>query len=341
MAITRHEFGKAGGRPVHGYEITGPRGMSARVLSYGAMLASLKVPDAAGKLADITLGFAGIDGYMQDPIKVGALCGRVVNRIRKGRFHLHGREYQLPINDGANHIHGGPAGFDRQHWQAEVREADNAVTFTRTSPDGEEGYPGNLAVSVTYAITQAGELALSMQAQTDAATIVNLSSHAYWNLAGHDSGSVLGHRLLIPAESYTPLDGELLPTGELLPVAGTAYDFRTPRLIGADMPPGGYDINFALSGSAGGMHLACRLEHAGSGRALELLTDQPGLQIYTGALLSPAMLGRDGRPYQPFGGIALETQKFADAPNHAGFPSIVLEPGDTYRHNSLLRFLTI
>lgn len=341
MGITRVEFGTAGGKPVHAYDITGPRGISARVLSYGAMLASLKAPDAAGKLADITLGFADIDGYLADPIKVGALCGRVVNRIRKGRFSIRGREYQLALNNGANHIHGGPQGFDRQHWQARVDEAANAVTFTRLSPDGEEGYPGNLTASVTYTITPDGELALAMQAHTDATTIVNMANHAYWNLAGHDSGSVLGHRLMIDAERYTPLDGELLPTGEMAEVAGTPFDFRKSRRISENMPQAGYDINFWLNERGGQMHLACRLEHAESGRALELLTDQPGLQIYTGALLNPSMLGRDGKPYQPFGGIALETQKFADAPNHPNFPSIKLEPGEVYRHNSLFRFLTI
>lgn len=332
MAITRQDFGTFKAEPVSAYEITGPNGMRARVLTFGAILAGLIVPDRKGNLANVTLGFENVEGYLKDQVKVGALCGRVVNRIRNARFCIHGRQYTLAKNDGANHIHGGPDGFDRVLWQAEVNEAENSVTLTRLSPDGEEGYPGNLKVRVRYAVTQASELVISMEARTDASTIINLSTHAYWNLAGHNSGSVLGHKLRIDADRYTPLDAETIPTGALDPVAATAYDFRKPRILAQGMPEGGYDINFGLNNHSGKSHLAAVLEDEASGRVLELRTDQPGLQIYSGAKL--------GAPYQAFGGLALEPQKFSDAPNHPNFPSIQLEPGETYRHNSVFRFST-
>lgn len=332
MAITRHDFGTFNGQPVSAYEITGPGGMSARVLTFGAILAGLTVPDRNGKLANVTLGFGNMEGYLNDRVKVGALCGRVANRIRNARFTIHGREYHLTKNDGANHIHGGPNGFDRLLWQAEVNEAENSVTLTRLSPDGEEGYPGNLKACVRYAVTQASELAISMEAETDASTIINLATHAYWNLAGHDAGSVLDHKLMVDADHYTPVDAETVPTGAIDPVAATPYDFRTPRILRDGMPQGGYDINFALNIRGGEPHLAAVLEDETSGRVLELRTDQPGLQIYSGAGL--------GAPYQAYGGLALEPQKFPDAPNHPNFPSIRLEPGETYRHNSVFRFYT-
>jgi aldose 1-epimerase len=332
MAVTRHDFGTFKGEPVSAYEITGPGGMRARVLTFGAILAGLTVPDRNGNLANVTLGFEDMEGYLKDQVKVGALCGRVVNRIRNAHFTIRGQEYPLAKNDGANHIHGGPNGFDRVMWQAEVNEAENSVTLTRLSADGEEGYPGNLKVRVRYGVTQNSELVIGMEAKTDASTIINLSTHAYWNLAGHNSGSVLGHKLMIDADRYTPLDAQTIPTGALDPVEATAYDFRKPRIIGQGMPEGGYDINFWLNSRGGEPHLAAVLEDEVSGRVLELRTDQPGLQIYSGAKL--------GAPYQAFGGFALEPQKFPDAPNHPNFPSIRLEPGETYRHNSVFRFCT-
>lgn len=332
MAITRHDFGTFNGKPVSAYEIIGPGGMSARVLNFGAILSGLTVPDRNGNLANVTLGFETMEGYLNDRVKVGALCGRVANRIRHARFTIHGREYQLAQNDGANHIHGGPNGFDRLLWQAEVNEAENSVTLSRLSPDGEEGYPGNLKVRVRYAVTQDSELAISMEAETDAATIINLTTHAYWNLAGHDAGSILDHKLMVDADRYTPVDAETIPTGALDPVAATPYDFRTPRILRDGMPEGGYDINFWLNNRGGEPHLAAVLEDETSGRVLELRTDQPGLQIYSGAGL--------GAPYKAYGGFALEPQKFPDAPNHPNFPSIRLEPGEVYRHNSVFRFYT-
>lgn len=333
MTITRHDFGTFNGEPVSAYEISGPGGLRARVLTFGAILQSLIAPDRNGALADITLGFGDMQGYLADKVKVGALCGRVVNRIRKGRFTIREREYQLPLNDGENHIHGGPGGFDRVLWQAQVNEAENSVTLTRLSPDGEEGYPGNLAVSVRYAVTPDSELAISMEAQTDASTIVNLSTHAYWNLAGDSSSSsILGHKLMVDADRYTPVDAQTIPTGALDAVEGTPFDFRKPRPIGEGMPEGGYDINFWLNSRGGEPHLAAVLEDETSGRALELRTNQPGLQIYSGAGL--------GAPHRPFGGLALEPQKFADAPNHPNFPSIRLEPGEVYHHHSVFRFYT-
>jgi aldose 1-epimerase len=332
MAITRHEFGSFNGQPVWAYEITGPGGMSARVLSFGAILQSLTVPDRKGKLANVTLGFTDMEFYLKDQVKVGALCGRVANRIRHARFTLHGREYLLAKNDGANHIHGGPQGFDRVLWQGQVDEAENSVTLTRLSPHGEEGYPGNLQVSVRYAVTPDRELAITMQAKTDAATIINLSTHAYWNLAGHDAGSILDHKLMIDADRFTPVDAETIPTGALDPVKATPYDFRKPRILREGMPEGGYDINFVLTGQRDAAQVAAVLADEASGRILELRTNQPGLQIYSGAKL--------GAPYGAYGGLALEPQKFPDAPSHPNFPSIRLEPDETYRHESLFRFYT-
>ena len=341
MTIKREVFGHFEGHPVHVFTLKGPRGITARVMEYGAMLLSLEAPDRHGSLADITLGYAGLAGYQADQFKVGALCGRVVNRIGRGHVSIKGREYRLPLNEGANHIHGGPHGFDRHWWQGTADEARNAVTFSRLSPDGEEGYPGNLTTHVTYAITADGGLAVSMRAETDATTIVNLACHAYWNLAGHDAGPVLGHRLMIDADHCTQVDAGKIPTGEIIPVAGTVHDFRQARPIGQSMPAEGHDINFCLNGPSGHLRLAARLEHEASGRGLEVHTDQPGLQLYTGAGLHSGLIGKDGVAYGPFGGIALETQKFADAPNHPNFPSIELEPGETYRHNSLFRFLIL
>ncbi|MDP4823015.1 MAG: galactose mutarotase [Aestuariivirgaceae bacterium] len=340
MAITRHDFGTFNGETVFAYEITGPGGMRARVLSFGAILQSLHAPDRNGQLADVTLGFDGMKGYLEDQVKVGALCGRVVNRIRNARFTIRDHEYLLARNDGDNHIHGGLNGFDRVLWQAQVNEAENSVTLSRLSPDGEEGYPGNLNVRVRYTLTADSELAIAMEAETDASTIVNLSTHAYWNLAGHASGSILDHKLMVDADRYTPVDARTIPTGALDTVATTPFDFRKPRPVRQNMPQGGYDINFWLSSRGGEPHLAAVLADEASGRVLELRTNQPGLQIYSGARLSPSVPGKGGVAYQPYGGFALEPQKFPDAPNHPNFPSIRLEPGEVYRHDSVFRFHT-
>ncbi len=340
MAIIRHPFGTSGGKPVEAFDILGPHGIRARVLSFGAILAAMEVPDRHGKLANVALGFADIHSYIADPMKVGALCGRVANRIARGKFTLQGKEYQLACNNGRNHLHGGPAGFDRVLWQASVDDAENAVTLSRVSPDGEEGYPGNLTTWVTYRILPDGALSISMAAKTDAPTIINLASHAYWNLSGHDSGSILDHELMIAGDKYTAVDDELIPTGEIANVAGTKFDFRSQRPIGLKMPKSGYDLNYVLDGKPGALNVACRLSDEKSGRMLELSTDQPGLQLYTGAGLNPSLIGADGIAYQAFGGVALETQNFPDAINHPHFPSPCLVPGQIYRHNSIFRFLT-
>ncbi|MEW2403717.1 aldose epimerase family protein [Streptomyces sp. NPDC046862] len=298
-------------------------GVRVRVLTYGGIVQSCEVPDREGRVSDVVLGFADLDGYLAHPEPyLGVLAGRYANRIAGGRFTLDGRTHELTVNNGPNCLHGGERGFDKHVWDAEPVE--HGVRLSRVSPDGEEGFPGRLSVSATYALRADGALRISYEARTDAATVVNLTNHTYWNLAG--TGDTAGHRLSLAASRYTPVDADLIPTGELAAVEGTRFDFRAGREVG-----GGYDHNFVLDkGVTEGPVEVAVLSDPGSGRVVTVETTEPGVQLYTADHL--------GAPFSPGDGVALETQHFPDSPNRASYPSTVLRPGGVYRSETVYRF---
>lgn len=321
-------------------------GIELEALTYGAIIRSLRVPDRRGALDDVVLGYDTLDEYLRRNPFLGALVGRCANRIARGRFSLAGREYPLAVNNGPNHLHGGVRGFDKVVWQA-TPDADGAgVVFGRTSPDGDEGYPGTLAATVRYALTDANELVIDYTAVTDRATPVNLTQHSYFNLAGHGAGDILDHILTIDADRYTPVDPSQIPTGALAPVEGTPLDFRRPTAIGSRIQQAheqivigeGYDQNFVLNWDGAGLRVAARVVEPRSGRTLEVATTQPGLQLYSGNRLDGSIIGKDGRPYIRRAGFCLETQHFPDSPNQPSFPSVILEPEQEYRHRTVFTF---
>jgi aldose 1-epimerase len=324
-------IGQIDSADVHQVTLSGPKGLRAELLTYGARLAELWVPDRTGTLADIVLGQDNLADWQTHGTYLGATCGRYANRIADGRFPLDGRTILLDQNEGAQHLHGGVAGFDSRIWQIESHSATH-VTFALTSPDGEMGYPGTLRVRTTYRLDPG--LAIEMEATTDAPTIVNLVNHAYFNLAGQGAGDIMGHILQIDAGFYLPVDSRLIPTKEVLSVAGTAFDFRQPRLIGAALPgPSAFDHNLCLSSptAADGVRPCLVATDPASGRRLRLSTTEPGVQLYTGAHFGDGP-GKAGARYPRFAGFAVETQRFPDSPNTVHFPSPRLDPGQTYRH---------
>jgi aldose 1-epimerase len=346
MTIASQPFGRlADGTAVDIYTLKNASGLEARVMTYGAILVSLKLPDRNGVPADVHLGFDTLDGYLGPHPYFGAIIGRYGNRIAGGRFTLDGVESRLPANDNGNTLHGGFKGFDKVVWKAEPvgRPDGAAVKLTYFSKDGEEGFPGNLAVTVVYALTDANELEILYEAVTDKRTPVNLTNHAYWNLKGEGQGDVLGHVLRIEADRITAVDSPktLIPTGQLVPVAGTPFDFTSPHAIGERIArvEGGYDHNFVLKSGGGTLALAARVEEPESGRVLEIWTDQPGIQLYTGNFLDGTVVGKGGHAYGQHAAFCLETQHFPDSPNHPGFPSTILEPGRTFRTVTVHKFL--
>jgi aldose 1-epimerase len=334
------------GQQVKGFELINQHGMRAKLISFGAILTELYVADKQGKFDNVVLGFDTLAGYTGDHPYFGATIGRVANRIANARFKLGQQEYRLFANNGKHSLHGGKRGFDKVNWQVQGQKSDkdgHAVTFKYISKDGEEGYPGELAVLVTYTLTNANELRIDYFATTDAPTPVNLTHHSYFNLAGHASGSILDHILTLQADKYTPVDADLIPTGQIEPVAGTPLDFTKPRRIGdavAKLPgePGGIDHNFVLNGKSGELRSVAKLVDPKSGRFLELLTTEPGLQVYTGNYLDGKIKGTGGAVYQRHQGICLEAQHFPDSINQPKFPSIVLQPGAFYRQITVHRF---
>ncbi|TAG26349.1 MAG: galactose mutarotase [Rhodobacterales bacterium] len=331
-------LGQIGGVDVLSATLTGPGGLRAVLLTYGARLAQLWVLDRSGALADIVLGHETLADWQTQGGYLGATCGRYSNRIADGRFVLDGQLVQVDQNEGAQHLHGGVQGFDRKIWDIDSHR-DAQVTFVTTSPAGEMGYPGAVQAQVIYRLQGAG-LEIEMTAQTDAPTVVNLVNHAYFNLAGQGSGDVLAQHLQVEAEFYLPVDDRLIPTGEVLSVTGTAFDFRTPRPIGAQMPgPGGFDHNLCLTAplDAQGLRPCLEVVDPASGRQMRLATTEPGVQLYTGAHFDGTP-GKAGARYPRFAGFAVETQRFPDSPNRPHFPSARLDPGQTYRHQMLFDF---
>lgn len=354
-AIEKASFGKTKeGAPVDIYTLTNTHGMTAKVMTYGATLTELLVPDKAGTPGNVVLGFDTIEPYLAGVPYFGSTVGRVGNRIAKGAFTLNGQTYKLATNNGPNHLHGGIKGFDKVVWKAEIVPAvgGQAVKFTYHSPDGEEGYPGNLDVTVIYTLTETNELRLDYSGTTDKPTPVNLTNHSYFNLAGEGSGSILGHVMMIAADQTTPVDDALIPTGTLEPVKGTVFDFTSPTAIGARIdkvpiaPPVGYDHNYVLrkaegggrGADAGALTLAARVIEPKSGRTMDVRTMEPAVQFYSGNFLDGTIKNRRGVPYQKHAGFCLETQHFPDSVNHPAFPSTILEPGKTYRTTTVYAF---
>jgi aldose 1-epimerase len=324
--------GQLDGNDVHRITLVGDRGLRTEILSYGARLAELWVPDRSDALADIVLGFDALNDWKDKGIYVGATCGRYSNRIAGGRFDLDGRTIWVDCNEGQHHLHGGRSGLDTKHWQVADHSDSHATLFTSLR-DGEMGYPGAMTVRVTYRVEGLG-LHIEMEAQADAPTVVNLVNHAYFNLAGHSSGNVLGQELQIDAGFYLPVDDQLIPTGEVRLVDNTPFDFRKARSIGAEMPGStGFDHNLCLSSAtdATGLRSCLVATDPASGRQLKLSTTEPGVQLYTGAHFD-ATAGKAGAQYPRFAGFAAETQRFPNSPNTPHFPSARLEPGQTYRH---------
>ena len=345
--VTRAPFGTtADGTAVEVFTLINANGLELRAITFGGIITSLKVPDRTGAMGDIVLGFDSLDGYLKGHPFFGAIIGRYGNRIARGRFLIDGHEYTLATNNGPNHLHGGPRGFDKQVWSAEILPSRNTIAFRRTSTDGEEGYPGNLAVEVVYALTDDNKLIVDYHYTTDKATPVNLTQHSYFNLAGEGSGDVLGHSLMLQADRYTPVDGTLIPTGELALVEGTPFDFRQPAPIGAriDQPHPqikngqGYDHNWVLNKTGSELSLAARVTEPTSGRTLEVMTTEPGIQFYAGNFLDGTVTGKSGRPYPRRSGFCLETQHYPDSPNQPGFPSTIAKPGQDYRTRTVFSF---
>lgn len=338
------------GTAVEAITLSNSHGVSARILTYGATLQSLIAPDKAGKPADVVLGYDDLSSYVDHPNFFGVTVGRYANRIAGGRFTLNGQSYQLPLNDKTNSLHGGGKGFDKVVWKVVSLKSGPTATLvlSYSSPDGDSGYPGQLDTTVTYSLDEAGALTIAFDAKTTKPTVVNMTNHAIFDLAGEGSpGGATGHLLTIPAKAYTPVNKSLIPTGELRPVAGTVFDFRQPRRVVDGIRDGkdeqirfgqGYDHNFALDkGLTKTPELAARLEDPQSGRVLEVLSTEPGVQFYTGNFLDGTFVGKQGHLYRMGDGIALEPQKFPDAPNQPSFISARVDPGKPYRHVMIYR----
>lgn len=348
MNVEKRAFGHtAQGREVFLFALSNARGVVVKVMSYGAIITEIHTPDRHGASTNIALGFDNLEQYLKGHPAFGATVGRVANRIAGARFTLDGKEYKLAANNAPNHIHGGPGGFDKQVWETRILPAQSdrvAVEFTYLSRDGEEGYPGNLSVSVTMTLTSDGELRIDYRATTDKPTPINLTNHSYFNLAG--SGNVLDHVLTIEADHYTPADQQLIPTGEIKPVRGTALDFTLPERVGARIDqlrptPDGYDHNFVLNSGGKSLARAARVVEPKSGRVMEVLTTEPGVQLFTANFMDGHMKGTGGVVYPKHAGLCLETQHYPDSINKPGFPSVVLRPGQTFNSTTVFKFSTV
>jgi aldose 1-epimerase len=341
--VDKAEFGKMpDGTAIEAFTIYNTQGASAKLITYGATVTELHVPDRNGKMGDVVLGFDNLEGYLGNHPHFGGTIGRYGNRIAKGKFTLDGKEYQLAINNAPNSLHGGPTGFDRRVWKGEPLEVKDgaAVRFTYFSKDGEESFPGNLHVSVTYTLTNTNEFKLEYTAETDKDTVVNLTNHSYFNLAG--SGDILKEVLYLNADKYTPVDLTLIPTGEIASVENTPLDFRKPTAIGAHIAEikdiGGYDHNFVVYGKMGALRISARVTDPASGRQMEVWTTEPGVQFYSAIGLNGSVVGKGGIAYPKYGALCLETQHFPDSPNRPNFPSTVLKPGTKFHSETIYKF---
>jgi aldose 1-epimerase len=348
LSVGKELFGKtADGTAVDRYVITNANGMMAKVITYGAILTELLYIDKNGHGVDVVLGFDNLESYLAHHPHFGATTGRVANRIAKGKFTLDGKEYTLAVNNGPNALHGGLKGFDKVVWKAEPKKTPEAagVQLTYVSKDGEEGYPGNLTTVVTYTLNNQNELRMDYKATTDKPTPVNLTNHSYFNLAGAESGDILGHELTLEADEYTPADDTLIPTGEIRSVKGTPLDFTQAATIGSRIAQitdktGGYDHNFVLRCKGKKLALAARVFEPKSGHVMEMYTTEPGVQLYTANGLNGQLKGKGGVAYNKYQAFCLEAQHFPDAVNHPEFPSIILRPGETYTQTTVYKFLS-
>ncbi len=349
MKVTVADYGTVDGQPVKLMTLTNAKGMVVKVINYVCTITEIHVPGKNGKMADVALGFDKLDGYLHKSPFFGCVAGRVANRIAKGKFSLDGKDYTLAVNNGPNSLHGGKKGFDKYVWEPAIiggPGANATVRFHRVSPDCEEGYPGNLDVTVVYALDDDNRLWLNYSATTDKPTPVNLTNHNYFNLAGQGNGTILDHVVEIEADQYTPVDDTLIPTGELKSVKGTPFDFTTSHAIGERIKqvggnPVGYDHNFVLRQPRGSIRnpaLAVRVRDPKSGRVMEMFTSEPGVQFYTGNFLDGTVTGKGGATYPQYGGFCLEAQHFPDSIHHPNFPPVVLRPGQQYQQTTIYKF---
>ena len=348
---SRQPFGTVDGKEVFLYTLRNKGGMEARITNYGAIVVSLMVPDKTNKPGDVVLGFDSLSPYQKATTYFGAVVGRYGNRIGKARFTLDGKEYTLSANDGPNTLHGGRKGFDKVVWDADesTPATQSSLTLTYVSKDGEEGFPGTLTSTVTYTVTDSNELKLEYRATTDKPTVLNLTHHSYFNLAGAGNGDILAHEIMLNADKFTPVDAGLITTGELRPVEGTPMDFRKPAPIGARIGDAydqlklgrGYDHNWVLNRTGNGLTLAARVSEKTSGRVMEVWTTEPGVQFYTGNFLDGSLIGKGGKPYAYRTGLCLETQHYPDSPNKPEFPTTVLRPGEKYTTTTVYKFSTM
>jgi len=346
MTIKSEPFGQTdNGQSADLHTLTNANNLKAVITNFGAILVRWEMPDRNGNFADVALGFDTLDGYVNknDP-HFGSTIGRVTNRIAKACFTLDGVEYKLAVNNGPNHLHGGIEGFDKKIWSAQPLETPHgpALKLTYLSPDGEENYPGNLNCTVTYTLTDENELKIDYLATTDKSTPINLTNHTYFNLLGHDGGTIYEHQLTLNADKYTPSDSDLIPTGQTEPVANTPLDFTQPRALGEriDQLEMGYDNNFIINQADGSLRLAARIAEPTTGRQMKIFTTEPCIQLYTANFLDGSILGKDNCPYQKHSAFCLETQHHPDAPNQPNFPSIILEPGKKYTSTTIHLFTT-
>jgi aldose 1-epimerase len=350
MKIKKRKFGVLeDGTAVDVYTLENESGMKADVTNYGGIIISLWTPDRNGEMGDVVLGYDNLVSYEKMNPFFGCLVGRYGNRIANGEFTLDSKNYQLAKNDGHNHLHGGLKGFDKQVWQAKAREMDDGpgLVLKYTSPDGEEGYPGTLSVKVVYTLTNEDALKIDYSASTDKRTVVNLTNHSYFNLSAGKADTILDHSMMLNADYFTPVDGTLIPTGEIQSVANTPLDFRSPTIIGARINEsdaqlkfgGGYDHNWIVNGEPGQLRLAAKVYEESSGRLMKVMTTEPAIQFYAGNML-PSIQGKAGRTYEKRAALCLETQHYPDSPNKAAFPSTVLNPGDTFTSTTIYKFKT-
>jgi aldose 1-epimerase len=340
--VSSKKYGTMDGKDVMQYTLKNVAGMVVKVINYGGTITNVIVPDSNGVMDDVVLGFDSLEGYKskQNPY-FGCITGRYANRIAKGRFTIDGVTYQLPVNDHGNTLHGGINGFNRKYWTAEPLPGDSSIKLYYLSKDGEEGFPGNCAVEVIYTLTPNNELKIEYSATTDKPTPINLTNHSYFNLSALKDSTILSHGIMINADRYVEVDNNLIPTGELPPVKGTAMDLTVPLPIGTEIEKvsGGFDHTYVLNKkSSEEPELAVTLYHAGSGRYMELYTTEPGVQFYSGNFLNGTVIGKKGVKYVKHGGLALEAQHFPDSPNQPTFPNTILRPGETYKQTTVYRF---